>query len=281
MTETRRSRLLISVLLITCHCALADNGQYAQVNGVRLYYEVHGQGEPVLLLHGGCVSMESFKNQIPTLAKSFQVIAVDSRAHGRSSDADSPLSYQLMASDFVGLLANLKIDSAHILGWSDGGNTALHMAIHYPKTVRKLVLVGAGFDANCVTEENQKLTEALSAETWPNALNQIAETHKAVSPEGPDHWPVLLSKLKAMWLSPYSYSATELAGIRSPTLVLTGDHDSLIRIEHTIQLFQSIPEAQLCILPKTSHYVLWEKPSLSNQIIVDFLKETKQGGGNR
>jgi pimeloyl-ACP methyl ester carboxylesterase len=280
MTEKNHYKLFISLLFIACHSALAGNGQYAQVNGIKLYYEVQGQGEPLLLLHGDCVSMESFKSQIPTLANSFQVITVDSRAHGKSSDANIPLSYQLMASDFVGLLEHLKIDSAHILGWSSGGHTALYMAIHYPKTVRKLVLVGSGFDANGATKENQESTMTLSAETWPKALKQFAETHKALSPEGPDHWPVLLSKLKAMWLSGFSYSASELAGIKSPTLVLTGDHDSMIRIEHTIELFKSIPGAQLCILPKTSHFLLWEKPSQCNQIIVDFLKEAKQGSGN-
>lgn len=259
---------------------LAGNGQYAQVNGITLYYEVHGQGEPVLLLHGGCVSMESFRPQIPELAKSFKVISVDSRGHGRSSDANTALSYQLMSSDFVKLLEHLKINSAHIIGWSDGGCTALYMAIHYPKTVRKLVLVGTPFEANGVTEEFMELTRTLSAETWPDAFKEIADAHKALSPEGPDHWAVLLSKLRAMWLSSPNYSATELARIQSPALILVGDHD-VIRIEHTIQLFNSIPGAQLCILPKASHFVLSEKPSMSNRIIADFLKEAGQGSGDR
>src|SRR5436190_23902147 len=161
-------------------------GEYATVNGIKMYYEIFGKGEPLLMIHGGSASIESWFEQLPELAKTYRVIAPDSRGHGRTQDSTNALSYKLMASDFVELLKQLKITNAIVVGWSDGGIIGLDLAMNHPTLVKKLVAMGANFRADGMADE----VKAGLAASGPNDHPAIlVEGYKALSPDGPDHWP--------------------------------------------------------------------------------------------
>ncbi len=244
-------------------------GEYATVNGIKMYYEIFGKGEPLLLIHGGSASIESWFNQIPELAKNFRVIAPDSRGHGRTQDSTNALSYKLMATDFAALLKHLKITNTTVVGWSDGGIIGLHLAMNRPKLIKKLVVIGANFNTDGMAEEIKAGLKASGPTDHPPFL---VDAHKALSPDGPDHWPVIFGKLKTMWLAQPNYIEADLKKIQCPTLILVGDRD-IVRPEHTVKLFQTITNAQLCVIPGAGHYVPVEKPKLVNDVLTQFLKE--------
>lgn len=244
-------------------------GEYATVNGIKMYYEIFGKGEPLLLIHGGSASIESWFEQLPELAKHYRVIAPDSRGHGRTQDSTNDLSYKLMAADFAALLKHLKITNAIVVGWSDGGVIGLELAMSNPSLVKKLVTMGANFRADGMTEE---IKAGLAASGPNDHPPMLVEGYKALSPDGPEHWPVIFGKLKNMWLNQPNYTKADLKKIQCPTLVMVGDHD-IVRPEHSVKLFQSIPNAQLCVIPGASHYAPIEKPKTVNGTIAQFLKE--------
>ncbi|MBN1681760.1 MAG: alpha/beta fold hydrolase [Anaerolineae bacterium] len=229
-----------------------EAGAYAEVNDITLYYEIYGEGEPVLVLHGNGASIAANAYQIEALKEHFQVIAVDTRAQGKSTDSDQPLSYVLFASDMVGLLDVLGLESASVVGWSDGGNTGLAMAINYPDRINKLVTMGANFDPGpdaVYDEVRQIVIAALAMEDLPDDAR----------------------KLTTILVEQPNYTYAELNSITTPTLITAGDHD-LIREEHTIDLYLNIPTAYLMIVPGATHRAPVEKPDLLNSVIVDFLQ---------
>lgn len=245
-----------------------SNSAYADVNGLHLYYEVYGHGEPLLLLHGGSATLDSFCKQIPAFSEHFQVIAPDSRGHGRTADTPEPLTYARMAEDFSALLRHLNIPKASIVGWSDGGVIALHMAMNMPDQVDKIALFGSNFHRLGLTEEFKASVETAEAKDHPAFLITLYEK---VSPDGPEHWPVFYDKLKKMWLTSPEYTTEQLSTITAPTLILVGDRD-IVRPGHTVTLFESIPNAQLCVLPGSDHFVPFERPDLVNRVVLEFLK---------
>lgn len=244
------------------------SGQYAKINGIRVFYNVYGEGKPILLLHGGLGSSDSFKSPVAYLSKEYFVITPDSRGHGRTSDGDQPISYELMADDMIKLLDHLGIDSVYVISKSDGGNTGLAMAISYPERIRKLVVIGANFRAEGTRKDYMEKLRSMTAKTaWPD----VVEDYKRLVPE-PDHWPIFFDKIRSMWLSSPNFSLEQLANISVQTMIIAGDRD-IIRLDHTIELFESIPKAQLFVVPGTSHYVLEEKPKLVLGFIDNFIKE--------
>jgi len=266
--------LSISIIIGTSGVSYAQ-GQYVETNDIKMYYEIHGKGDPLLLLHGGLGSIEYESNQISAFKLNFQVIAPENRGHARTTDSKQPITYELMASDIVKLLDHLNLDSVNVVGFSDGAIIGLHLAISYPHKVKKLVAVAANFKTDGM-EENwiAELINFTPENIWPSLI----EHYKKLAPE-PDHWPIFFKKVKTMWLSSPNFSTDMLANINAQTLVLVGDRDGFIRLDHTIQLFQSIPNSQLCVIPGATHMVSMEKPELLNKIVMDFLQTTvsKQG----
>ena len=248
-------------------------GQYANINDIRMYYEIYGEGEPLLLLHAGLSFIESFYNQIPNLAKEFRVIAVDSRGHGRTTDSDKPLSYSLMASDMVKLLDHLKIDSAHIVGWSDGGVIGIDLAINHPSRIRKLVVIGAHFRADGMSDTFIQLIKSTTAETLEKEdhFREMIDFYKKMAPD-PSHLPIFWEKIKNMWLTEPNYTPKEMSNIKAQTLVLAGENEEFVRLDYARELSQVIPNAKLNIIPNTGHSVPLEKPKLVNEAVINFLR---------
>ena len=226
----------------------AHGGRYAQLNGVRLYYETYGSGPPVLVLHGGSGALEDMRNQILALAPTRFVIAVDLRGHGRSTDSDTPLSYVLMADDVLKLLDQLQIRRTDIVGWSDGGIIALDLAMHHPERVRRIVTIGANYDVDGLVE-----VPSMNA---PDAA----------------HWPERYRKVVAMWATQPRYSLAEVAKISAPTLVMAGEFD-IVKREHTDRLAHAIRGGEERIIDGATHHVIWEMPDIVDAEMLRFLNE--------
>ncbi len=276
MRKTSFLLCLIAALIIPLHAEAGiiygsnpKAGHYVHVNGIRLYYEIYGKGHPLLLMHGNGGSIYSMRYQIPALAKHFEVIAVDSRAQGRSTDTDAPLTFTLMASDMAGLLDSLHIDSSFVVGWSDGAIIGLKLALNYPQKVAKLVSDGANFvaDSTALPESMLKAMATTPFSKLDTATQEAIIKHFFF----PKRAGLIFDQLNELDLKHPHFSLAQLHSIQVPTLVMAGDHD-LIKLGHTVKLFQNLPHADLCIVPGAHHNLLQTRPSLANKIIIEFLE---------
>ena len=239
---------------------------YVDANGVHTYYEVEGSGDPLLLLHGGTVGIGSWAGQRPALVAAYTVYLPERRSHGRTADA-GPITYEIMAEDTIAFMEALGITNAHIVGWSDGGNIGMIMAIQRPDLVRSLVSIGGNFHYNGLTAE---IVESFTAWTPETFFPLVVDFHRANSPDGPDGFGIMLKKVIDNFSTGPTLTAADLSKIAAPTLVLVGDDDG-ITLEHTIELYRSVPNSQLCIVPGATHGVPLEKPALVNEAILAFL----------
>ncbi|GAA3994433.1 alpha/beta fold hydrolase [Mucilaginibacter dorajii] len=238
----------------------ATAGKYYDVRGIKLYAETYGSGKPLLLIHGNGGSIEAFSNNIPYFAKKYKVIAVDSRAHGKSTDSADSLSFEQMADDFAGLLDVMHIDSAYVIGWSDGGINALELAMRHPKKVIKLASTGANLwpDSTGIVpqywKDEQKQFEKDKNTVWKTAKEK-------------NDWKIFMLD----WLQP-NITLPELRKIQCPSLIIGGDHD-VIPVPHTVQIYQGIPKAYLWIVPNSGHPTLIEHKDEFNKIVDDFFQQ--------
>lgn len=234
-------------------------GNYYSVQGIRLYYETYGQGPPLLLIHGNGGSIESFRKTIPFFAKRYRVIAVDSRAHGKSVDPGDSLSFEMMADDFAALLTGLHIDSAYVVGWSDGGINALLMAMRHPRKVRKLVATGAN-----LRPDSTALVPAL----WKQQQRGYADNRNRTftNPTEKNDWKVF----KLDVFQP-NIPLRALQTIRCPALIVAGDRDVIVT-EHTVAIARHIPNAWLWILPNSGHATLIDHAAEFNQKVEEFFR---------
>jgi pimeloyl-ACP methyl ester carboxylesterase len=247
------------------------SGKYAEVNGLKMYYEVHGSGgsgHPLVLLHGAFGFTEGWATILPALTKAHQVIAIELEGHGRTRDLDRPLSYQQMAEDTAALLRQLKIKDADVFGYSMGGVIALGVAIRHPELVRKLAILGSGSSPikEIFEPENYKLFQSLPDDFAPPMLK---EPYERLAPD-PTRWPVLVKKIKNMVNDFKGYPAAEVKTIKAKTLIMQGDRDG-VRPEHAVELFRLIPNSQLTIFPGGDHFILWSNPDRVIAALVPFL----------
>lgn len=239
-------------------------GSYADVNGLRMYYEIHGSGPPLLLLHYSTGSVEMFRTQLPFWAEEFRVIVPDQMGHGRTADLVSrEFHHHDMAEDTVALMRHLEIDAAYVVGVSLGGNIGLDFAIHHPDRVMKLAVTGSPFRHDGIDPKVLAWILTTKPEDWTRSLR---ETYERLSPDGPSHWPVFLDRMRRMWAAEWNYSRDQLASIKAPTLVIVGDRDA-VTPEHAVEMFRAIPAAQLCVIPGARH------GCLPKDTVLAFLKE--------
>ena len=235
-------------------------GEYVELPGVRTWYEVEGQGEPVVLLHGGFSTNETLGAAASGFRRRSPSLPPERRAHGHTPDVEGPLSYHDMAEDTIDFLTSVVGGPAHLVGWSDGGIVALLVAIARPDLVRKIVVTGTNFKPAPEIGQAEVLDE-LTADA-PD-LRMFRAMYEAASPDGPAHWPAVVGKMAEMFRTEPDIPIEDLGSIGAPTLVLVGD-DDLIPLEHTIELYRAIPNSELAVVPGTSHAHFMEKPSLVN-----------------
>jgi pimeloyl-ACP methyl ester carboxylesterase len=243
-------------------------GKYAEVNGLKMYYEVHGSGQPLVLLHGAFGFNEGWVTVLPKLTKTHQVIAIESEGHGHTGDLDRPLTYEQMAEDTVALLKQLKIKDADFFGYSMGGTVALGVAIRHPALVRKLAIYGSciGAPKDTYEPESYKQFQSLSTDFAPPMLK---EPYDRMAPD-PKRWPILVTKVKNMGRDFKGYSAAEVRAIKAQVLIMMGDRD-VVRPEHAVEMYRLIPNAHLAIFPGGDHFMLWGSPDKVLSTLVPFL----------
>jgi pimeloyl-ACP methyl ester carboxylesterase len=258
----------------------APQAGYAPVNGLRMYYEVHGAGGiPLLLLHGGLFNIDlQFGQLLPGLAATRQVIAADFQGHGRTGEIDRPLTSAALASDVVGLLRQLDVAQADVFGNSVGGAVALHLAIKHPALVRKLVVSSASFHPDGDRGENREAVEALTVDAI--AGTPMEQDYRAKSPN-PDKLQDLLDKLGQFDAGFTGWADADVQGIAAPTLITVGDCDA-VRLDHVVRFLQlrggdvngdlvGVPASQLAVFPGTTHFFGLAKAELVLGAVLPFL----------
>jgi pimeloyl-ACP methyl ester carboxylesterase len=235
-------------------------GKFYDVRGIKMYTEVYGEGKPLLLLHGNGGSMSSFGRTIPVFAKKYKVIAVDSRAHGRTIDTRDSLSFEMMADDFDALLTAMHIDSAYVLGWSDGGIDAIVLAMRHPDKVIKLASTGA----NLVPDST-----GLVSSYWKYEEKKVAEYQKKMptTPKDKNTYKVFMLD----WQQP-NIPFSALKAVTCPSLIIGGDRD-LIPVQHTVAIAQAIPKSYLWIVPNSGHPTLLEHFDEFNVVVDSFFEK--------
>jgi pimeloyl-ACP methyl ester carboxylesterase len=239
--------------------ANAAAGRTFTHDGVKLYYEVYGTGEPLLMVHGNGGSISDLRNQIAHFRRRYMVIAMDSRDHGRSADSAETLTYEKMTDDLAALLEHLKVGPVNVLGWSDGGIEALLLGIRHPAKVKKLVAMAANLNPS---------EDAFSAEVLALIKTMMAEI-PAAARDTPDGRRSI--KVTGMMLVEPHIDVKALETITAPTLVLAADHD-VIRDEHTIDIYHHVPNSQLAIFPNATHMIPYDDPATFNATVERFLR---------
>jgi len=246
----------------------SNHGKYITIFKTNIYYEEYGSGMPLLLFHGGFGSIHDFQQVIPKLSKHFRVIAVDSPGHGRSNQADS-LSFGLMTDYFSNMIDLFKLDSINIIGYSDGGIAALLLAAKRPDKVKKIIASGVNSRMDGINSEvlgYLKLINPAFIET--NQKEWLAD-YQSKSPEK-DKWEKYITDMTRMYSKEVLITEQTLSNINAEVLLVYGDRD-VIKLEHGIELYQSIAGSQLCVLPNTPHEVFSENHELISNIGIEFL----------
>jgi pimeloyl-ACP methyl ester carboxylesterase len=245
---------------------------YAPVNGLQMYYEVHGAGRPLVLLHGGLMTIGlSFDSLRPELAAGRQVIATELQGHGRTADIDRDITLAALAGDVAGLLAYLGVEQADVLGFSLGGGVALQLALDYPDRVGRLITASVSYAPDGFHAEITDPAQHATSTRMPTAedFRQMREAYDRLAPD-PGHFDVFAAKASAAAASLKGWSAAELGRIGAPTLLIFGDHD-FIRLEHAVEMQSLIPGAQLAVLPGATHMDVLRRTDLMIPLVRDFL----------
>ena len=260
---------------------LAATGSYAPVNGLEMYYEIHGSGQPLVLIHGGFGMVSMFQQLIPALAATRQVIAVELQGHGHTADINRAFSFEAMSDDIAALIRHLGHEKADLFGYSLGGGVALFTAIRHPETVRKLVLLSVPHKSEGWYPEVRAGMSAISVEGVSGSF--MHEAYTAIAPK-PDKWPVLVSKTRALLNErPYDLSA-EVAALQLPVLIIAADADGFSPA-HAAEMFALLgggqrdagwdgsqrPQSQLAILPGVTHYSIFMRTDLLVPCVLPFL----------
>lgn len=241
-------------------------GTYAELTQGSVWYDELGEGEPLVLLHGGAVDSRFFEHNVGPLAERFRVIAADLWGHGRSADRDGSFSYDSFATDVEELIERVAGGSAHLVGHSIGSVVALTVAMRRPELVRKLVIISGAFDRRTAIGGG----DSVSDEQVEQTVAFLGTRYGEVSPDGEEHFPVVVRKDFELSTREPELTAEEVGVVTARTLIMVAD-DDIQSLEHTLDLYRAIPDSELAVVPGTSHFLLQEKPEACNAIILDFL----------
>lgn len=238
-------------------------GKFAEINGAKIYYEEYGKGEPLLLIHGNGGSIESMGNQIDYFKSKYRVIVADSRGQGKSELKTDSLTYDRITKDMEGLVNQLKLDSISIIGWSDGGIVGLQMGISGKSKIKKIVAMGANLRP-----------DSLAINSW--ATKDVQNLKKMIvskikEKDTSENWSIM-KQLCGLLADQPNIAAKDLSKIKAKVLVVAGDRD-VIRNEHSVEIFENIPKAQLCIMPGETHFAPASNPEVFNALANKFLSE--------
>ena len=238
-------------------------GKYVDVNGCKLYYEAYGEGEPLFLIHGNSADINAMGNQIDYFKSKYRVIVADNRGHGKSGLNTDSLTYVQIANDWAALADYLKLDSVNIIGWSDGGIVGLILGYKHPEKVKKIVAMGANLSPD---------STAIYSYAYNEVSQQKLDITTEIKEKGMTEERNLVKQRVGLLVDQPTITKADLAKIKALVLVIAGDKD-IIREEHTVEIFQSLANAQLCIAPGETHFMPASSPKLFNLIAYRFLIE--------
>ena len=238
-----------------------ERGGYADINGIKMYYEVYGEGEPMALIHGSGQDISAMRHQIEYFADNYKVVVADSRAHGKSGLGEGELTYIQMADDWADLFRYLKLGPVKVVGWSDGGNIGLRMAVDHPEVISKLATMGANLQPDESAVQPWAVAWVKEASAEVDAMLTAGDTSQ--------NWKVQAEHLRLLREQP-DMSLKELASIKVPVLVMAGDSD-VIRDEHTVLMYQNIEQSHLAIFPGETHFTPETDPALFNRTVDKFM----------
>jgi pimeloyl-ACP methyl ester carboxylesterase len=245
---------------------------YADVNGLHMYYETYGEGSPLVLLHGGMLTIDlGFAALIPALAGKHQLIGIEMQGHGRTADIDRKITPAALASDVAGLLDQLGIDRAHVFGHSMGGAVALELAVNHPRLVRSLVAASVSVRPDGLHDDLTDPARQATSARMPTQQDflDFQQAYQRLSPH-PDHFNDFLAMLSRSMADTLGWSDEQLATITAPTLLVLGDRD-FTTVEHGALMLQLIPGSQLAVLPDTTHMQVTRRADLLLPILARFL----------
>jgi pimeloyl-ACP methyl ester carboxylesterase len=255
------------------HMATIDQGgAYADINGLHMYYELHGQGSPLVLLHGGMLAIDfNFADLIPVLARRHLVIAVELQGHGRTADIDRDITPAALAADVSALLDHLAVDRAHVLGHSLGAAVTIELAVNHPTRVRSIVPISASVRLEGMHPDLADPAKFETSTRMPTAKDfaEFAEEYRRLAPH-PEHFEEFMAAMSASAADLRGWSDRQLAAVAAPTLIVIGDHD-FVTIEHAALMKELIPGSQLAVLPGTTHMQVTRRPDLLLPLLAAFL----------
>jgi pimeloyl-ACP methyl ester carboxylesterase len=249
-----------------------ERSGYADVNGLHMYYELHGAGTPLVLVHGGVMTIDlSFAELIPTLSQSHLVVGVEMQGHGRTANIERAFTPAALAGDIVGLLDHLDIDSAHVLGHSMGAAVALELAINHPTRVRSIVPISASVRPEGMHEDLTDPAKMATSTRMPTAqdFTDMRDAYTKLSPH-PERFDAFIAAMSGAAAGLVGWSDAQLGGITAPTLLINGDHD-FVTNEHAALMKELIPGAYLAVLPDTTHMNATRRPELLLPMLAWFL----------
>ena len=238
-------------------------GKYVQLGPVKTWYDEHGAGPPLVLLHGGLVDARFFQPNLSALAEHFHLYTPERRGHGHTPDVEGPITYQLMTDDTIAFLDTVVGQPADLVGHSDGAMVAMLVAMQRPELVRRLVLISGGIDKSGEAAPDMEFDV-------DQVVQFLGTAYGEVSPDGEAHFPVVAAKIGELMKEEPHEDIAELGKIRARSLVMFSD-DDLMTLEHAVAMFDAIPGAEFAVVPGTSHFLTQEKPHLVNQLVLDFL----------
>jgi len=242
-----------------------EKSGYAPVNGVKIWYAIFGHGKPVILLHGGLANSNYWGHLVPALAERYQVVAMDSRGHGRSTRNSEPIGYDLMASDVLAVMDFLKLEKAAIVGWSDGAIIGLDIAINHPARLTRLFAFAANSDPSGIADISQ-------SPVFDKYLARAKTEYESLSPT-PKEYDAFLAQVMKMWETQPHFTADLLHRITTPTWIVDADHDEAIKRSDTLFMADQIPGSALLILPAVSHFAFLQDAPQFNADVLHFLAQ--------
>lgn len=243
---------------------------FVDAGGVRTYYEAEGTGEPLVLLHGGFCPIETFAGLRAALVEDYRVYLPERRAHGRTPDVEGPITYNLMAQDTIAFLEAVGLGSAHLVGWSDGAIVGLLVAMQRPDLARTLVLIGQPVNQDGMPSE---VAGILKLESMPTEMlpPMLREMYASMSPDGPEHWDVVVDKMWQMIKREPNMDIDDLKSVSTPALIMIADQD-MVAVEHAEAMQSALPDAELTVVPDATHGLPMEKPEVVAERVREFLR---------
>jgi pimeloyl-ACP methyl ester carboxylesterase len=247
------------------------SGKYIDAGGVRTYYEEHGEGQPLVMLHGDLFNLENFKSQVEVFATKFRVITPERRGHGRTFDISAPYTYQAFADDAIAFIEALGLTSVNLLGHSGGASIALLATVKRPDLVDRLVYISGEYKSKTTEEQKMEVMASTQEDFFRKVPLHLVESIQRVMPKWQEGFPNLWEKMKEAFTTDWEVTNEQLVSIKAPTLVMSADRDYL-PVEDAVFLFRSLPNAQLFIVPGADHGLLAKQADRVNPIIMKFLE---------